>query len=163
MERVTKNDKIKFASDLLRNYRIINGHVNVLSKKINIARNTLNCGDGLSTVALGTIGSSNISNIVESVVIREIEKIEKMEFEKMIYKNIRDGIKEAIDSLRGDERKVIYLYYLTDIKLSWKEIGRLIATSEDNARGYIREKALINIYETIKGIEEIKTLHNISR
>lgn len=159
---ITKGEKIKIVNNYLDSYRQLKKHTVVLEKKINMAKNTLRCQNSISTTSFATLGDKySINDIVADMVICEIEQIEKMEAEMKIYKEITDIILEAVDSLKSDEKQIIYLYYLIDVKLSWSEIARIVNKSEDNCRGYIREKAMLNIYKALYG--DTKMLNNIAK
>lgn len=160
-EKVTKAEKIEKTTELLKSYRTIKNHINVLSFKIGLGRTHLRCEDAINTTSFGSIGSKgNINNIVESTVIREISEIERLETEMEVYSYILEIIKNAVDSLKNEEKKVIYLYYLLDFDLSWSDIARYIHKSEATVKRHIRERALLNIYSTLSGESKIKNLLN---
>lgn len=161
---VTDEKKVLKASKWLELYRPIKRHVNILEKKIKIAKTTLRCENGMNTTSIGTIGNKyNTSDIVGDIVNREIGKIEDMEIEKYIYEKLLEIILEAVDTLKSDEKQIIYLYYLIDVKLTWNEVARIINKSEDTVRGSIRKKAIIKIYTAINGVldDEIKKAMDI--
>ena len=160
MNKIPNYKKLQKISKVLKNYRVIKGHANILDRTVKVAKKTLRCEGDIPNLSFDSIKSKGkVSNIVETIVLQEIENIEELEIKRDIYTNIAEAIEESINLLEEDERQVLTKYYLDNRKLSWKQIADEIGMSEDNARGYLKKKSMLSLYDILYGnnfLEEIK-------
>ncbi|MBO8161315.1 MAG: sigma-70 family RNA polymerase sigma factor [Thermosipho sp. (in: Bacteria)] len=157
MGKKKQTELIKSTEDWMRKYRAIKKYYKNLCKKIEFLEKHLVAEDNLKGVNYDKVQickTFKFNSIVEEAVLKEIEKLEQLKLERDTYKYILEVTENAVESLKFDERRLVYLYYLSDEKLTWYQVARIMNRSVDNVKGYLKRNAIKNLAIAIWGIQE---------
>lgn len=150
---------IKETETLLKEYRFLKKHNELLKKQIRHYENRQLADDGLCGISYDGISISktyNFSSIVEKMAIKTITEYEEKKVASREYDILLDIVQSAIDTLNPQEKRLIKLYYLSEEKFNWRTISSVLYVSETYCRKELKEKALKNLTIIINGSNKKK-------
>lgn len=150
-------ENFDFVKECLRAYSLMKARILILQRKIERTKKDIQNSDGITAISYDAPSISKtyrFSSIVENQVVKDIQKISDLEYEKEILTDVIYCIDTAIESLKINERRVINLYYLSNEKMSWDQVANILGFDTVYTKQKIHTNALRKISKIIQKHEK---------